>query len=1085
MRAFYPFAAATLVAMDVAAQTPPSPAAPDLATRLAEAFAVGRDSAAALVREERARVPGVVERMLRDRARMILAARVDSAAATLETARSLADLHSNAVGDSFLVGAIAFQESREPRALDAALRAWSSYDDVVALGENWGAIAERLPALRRDIEAAADPYLELRLARIAARCKLVTTTPGESRQEYEHALDLARRLGDRTSARAFAIEIGRTHLAEDHLDEALEIIEPVRAIADSAEDVAAYLGASEALASIHLLQGRVPEARAVLEAALPRARAAGSRAWEGRLSNRLADALGFEGRYAEAMEVGRRARAIQHEAGQRGPELGTIISLVWLASTLERHSEALVLAQEGVRLAEELGQREARSILQVQLGQAYLQLARVDEALAHYERALPLAREFGGLRHEAAVLHGIATCRRSLGDIDGAIDACRRALETIRGAHIPITEGTILVDLGRAYDSKGAYADAEATLRRAMSVGHALGNPVMIGEAERALGHVLASTGRSDEALPLLREAAKRGRAAGAPALLRDALAEEAKLAQDGGDLARADSLLSEAVALAETGRGLQSGEEVRVGYLEDKRRFFVQLAELRHERGDAEGAFEVSERAHARVLLDVLGGDLPDPRQHVDPEVLSREDALRARLASVQSALSMAASAEEWSVSVVDSLRRVLESVMKDYRAVREEIGTRDPAWAALVADRRPIPLVDLRSKALATDQILVEYLVGREATIVFLVAQDRCLAFDIAVSEDSLGTLVDELRDDLASAEGPPPSAGRLHAILVGPLVAEIPPGARLLVVADGPLHRLPFAALHDGSSYLVERHALAFAPSASVLDPALGRRRPRRPGARACLAIGDPSTFRTDALLSPERGGVPWRFGELPYAAEEARRTAARFPRATLLIGETATEERVKAGIGAATHVHFATHGVLVDGEPLQSGLLLAQDDDPAEDGFLQTHEILDLDLDADLVVLSACDTGLGALVRGEGMLGLARSFLHAGVGALVMSLWEVVDRSAMDLMDEMYAGLVERNLPPDVALQRAQVAALSAGRAPRDWASFVAVGRMRSPRADGKFPAWLILAGLAVGAGSLTLAFRSAARRAPAA
>lgn len=1082
-------AAAVLFAAGAAAQspTPPGtpPAAPDLGARLVDALRASRDSALVLVRAERTRVPGAVERMLRDRARLIVAERADSAAARLETARALAQLHREAVGDSFLVGAVAFQESRDVHAQELTLRAWTAYDDIVALGENWAQIAERLPALREAIAAAADPYLELRHARVAARCKFVTATPAAAREEYQRAVDLAARLGDRTSVRALTIEIGRTHLAEDHLDAALEVIEPLLTRADSANDVAAYLGAAEAIASIRLLRGQVGMARAVLETALPRARAAGVGTWEGRLSNRLADALGFEGRYAEAMEVAKKARAIQHEAKQRGPELGTIISLVWLASTLERHSEALALAQEGLRLVDETGMREAKPILHLQIGQAYLQLARTEEALAHYEQALPLARELGGVRHEAAVLHGLATCRRALGDVDGAIDAYHRALTTLRDAHIPMTEGTILVDLASTYEERGALADAESTSRRASSVGHALGNPLMIGRAERVLGRVLAATDRGDEALPLLQRAANRGRAAGATALVRDALADEAELASEAGDLARADSLLSEAVALAEAGRGLQSGEDVRVGYLEDNRRFFVQLAELRQRRGDAEGAFEVSERAHARVLLDVLGTDLPDPRERVDSKAIARQSELRARLASVQSALSRAASAEEWKFSTVDSLRRVLDSVMNDYRAVREEIGARDPAWAALAEGRPSMSLADMRSKALATDQILLEYLVGRDETILFLVGQDRCRAFELAVAEDSLGAVVDEMRAALRENVDHPPSASRLHALLIAPALADVPPGARLLVVADGPLHRLPFAALHDGDSYLVERHALSFAPSAAVLDPAIGRRRLRSKGARTCLAIGDPTTFRTGVLLSALRGSDdPWRFGELPYAAEEARRTAARFGRSTLLVGETATEEKVKASMGGATHIHFATHGLLVDGEPLQSGLLLAQDDDPAEDGFLQTHEILDLDLDADLVVLSACDTGLGALVRGEGMLGLARSFLHAGAGALVMSLWEVVDRSAMELMDTMYQGLVERNLPPDVALQRAQVAALAAGHPPRDWASFVAVGRMRAPRADGKFPAWLILAGVGLGAGGVALALRKAPRKAAA-
>jgi CHAT domain-containing protein len=154
--------------------------------------------------------------------------------------------------------------------------------------------------------------------------------------------------------------------------------------------------------------------------------------------------------------------------------------------------------------------------------------------------------------------------------------------------------------------------------------------------------------------------------------------------------------------------------------------------------------------------------------------------------------------------------------------------------------------------------------------------------------------------------------------------------------------------------------------------------------------------------------------------------------------------ATEEAVKTRASHASYLHFATHGLLDEGEPLLSGLALAQDQDPAEDGLLQAFEILRLPLVADLVVLSGCNTGLGAITDGEGVLGLTRAFMHAGARSMVISLWEVNDRSTAGLMEGFYRARFTDRKPADLALQEAKLAAVRAGLPAREWAPFCFVG-----------------------------------------
>ncbi len=373
-----------------------------------------------------------------------------------------------------------------------------------------------------------------------------------------------------------------------------------------------------------------------------------------------------------------------------------------------------------------------------------------------------------------------------------------------------------------------------------------------------------------------------------------------------------------------------------------------------------------------------------------------------------------------------------------------------------------------------LQPDQVLVEYLVGAAETLVFAIGPHGLRARTIPLGADSLRALVESFRAAII-ADSPllPTLAARLHGLLLAPVRDELAAHSHLLVVTDGPLVTLPFAALRSDDHYLVETHAIATAPSASVLDPAL---RPKRRGrSPVLLAVGNPTTHRARALLDETRAATTFRFGPLPYAEEEVHQVARHFRRARTLVGALATEDAIASALPRATVVHFATHAWFDAREPLSSGLVLAQDEDPDEDGFLQAREILDLELDAELVVLSACDTGLGKQAAGEGLIGLARAFLQTGARQLVVSLWEVADRGAIGLMDRFHAERMGSRVPTDLGLQRAQLDMLRAGAPVRDWAAFVVLG-LPTPPESAAHPLWLIPVLVVVVVGMLLLAER---------
>ncbi|MFQ5600589.1 MAG: CHAT domain-containing protein, partial [Candidatus Krumholzibacteriia bacterium] len=695
-------------------------------------------------------------------------------------------------------------------------------------------------------------------------------------------------------------------------------------------------------------------------------------------------------------------------------------------------------------------------------------------------------------RYEAETLRLIALAHEETGHLDDAARALEKALRVLQGSANRLTIVTVLCDLGRVRTVLGEPERAEPLLARAVSLADSLGNPILLGTAERTLGRACAVRGQDERALALFDRAIQRGRAFRSQSLLEEALVDRARHSRARGRVAEADSFLTDAIEVVESVRGLQRGDEIRVGILAKRKRVYVERVATLYELGVEdpaahEEAFRVAERSRARALLDALSGTRVPPGAGLDPALLKREQRLVSRLSAVQVQISKAVSAETWDASRIDSLEALLQRVGREYGTTLEEIAARSPAYGAHGGGREPLGLAAVRQRVLGRDQVLLEYLTGQDESYLFVVGSGRFRLVRIPVSVAEIAARVGALRQALRAGGGGSAAASDagavvgaakdLHAFLIGPVVGDLDGATRLLIVPDGPLFYLPFGVLHDATSFLIQRHAIAYAPSASVLDPAIPETEPLRP--QRLLAVANPASFRSTELLAAMRDAERWRFAPLPYAEEEVRRIARHFSDVTLLTSAQATEERVKAGIHRATHVHFATHGLLNEEEPILSGLSLAQDEDPREDGVLQVHEILKLHLAADLVVLSACNTGLGRLADGEGVMGLTRSFLYAGARSLLVSLWEVGDRPTVDIMDAFYRGHLEEGLRSDAALREAQLASMAAGHAPREWAAFVIMGRVDEPP-GGLHPAVLAVSILAATTLAVLLAVGVATR-----
>ena len=368
--------------------------------------------------------------------------------------------------------------------------------------------------------------------------------------------------------------------------------------------------------------------------------------------------------------------------------------------------------------------------------------------------------------------------------------------------------------------------------------------------------------------------------------------------------------------------------------------------------------------------------------------------------------------------------------------KAQRGEVSWRSPAEApTLVAD--------------AASAVL-EYVVTEEKTYLFVLTKGSPSpqVYTLEISRKDLGQRVSAFRNLLGrrSLDVRRPAA-QLYELLVGPARNQIADKTKLVIVSDDVLWEVPFQALEGaGGRYLVQDHAVSYAPSLAALRE-MGSRRKELPRRYALLALGNPALDAPaiERLHTVYRGEA---LGPLPDAEREVRSLAQLYgkERSRVYVGAEAREGRLKEEGGSFRVLHLATHGILNDASPMYSQLVLsAEGGSGEEDGLLEAREVVDLDLEADLAVLSACETGRGRVGAGEGMIGLSWAFFVAGCPTTVVSQWKVESASTTELMLAFHRNLMKGKSKAQ-ALRSAALKLLGDRRYrhPFYWAGFVVIG-----------------------------------------
>jgi CHAT domain-containing protein len=770
------------------------------------------------------------------------------------------------------------------------------------------------------------------------------------------------------------------------------------------------------------------------------------------------------GRTEEAIEPFKQSAALAAEAGDKALQTRALNAAGVLLEEAGRLEEALYFFTQSLVLAQELKDRPNEATALRNIGRIHTTNRNYSQANEALQRSLEISRQLQDQPLEHGALNMLARLENERKNFELALNYETRTHQ-LEGPKISpsakyqtLTEEAItLYRLGNLEKCNEvllqalAFARSQKILAAEASI---LGNLAELQIKQDKHGDALISASQS---LAILQ------RIGGDPVHEAAVLYTTAQAQRRLGKSDDALASLGQAITLLEKARVLAVPTEAARAQLSARNnQIFADAISLLLERGKVDEALAVSESYHGRAFLDSLVESRADLQRVLPKEMVERENALLNQISKIQRDLWQEGISPEREQNLKNDLAAAEDALEQFQLQVRHS----NPQYANL-KHLAPLTVARIQGELLDTKTALIEYVVGDEKSFAWLVTKDKVF-FAALPPANELNRLVTDYRKSIAEkSDGGKPAAlhfnaqsRELYRALVQPFEANLSSQQRLIIVPDGALTYLPFETLMDRKGYLVERFAIGYEPSASAL--AAIRAAGSQPGSRGIVAFGDPAYHDSDvererSARANSRAATVKYYAErgldlrrLPYTRAEVNTISALFPIADrkVFLGLDANEMRVKSeSLERYRYVHFATHGIVDEETPARSGVILSLENNDKEDGILQTTEIMRLKLNADLVTLSACRTGLGKVVAGEGVLGLTRAFMYAGSRSVVASLWNVNDTATAELMKSFYTNL-KKGEPKDEALRQAKLTLLkgkqTTWRHPYYWAPFVLVG-----------------------------------------
>ena len=734
------------------------------------------------------------------------------------------------------------------------------------------------------------------------------------------------------------------------------------------------------------------------------------------------------GRGNEALEAHEAAARVFTEAGFTVPYAKTLCNIGEANCYLANYPASLDAFEKARRLYESLDELADESLLVLETANAYLDLNLHPEALATYRRAIPLLRNAEMAHERARALRGMGVALAATSNLEEAEQALAEASELFAAAGNSSLLCGVMLDQSLVQEKRGEPDAALGHARRALErvqekdwslqrvYAHLRLVDLLLPDVDRAEPHLIVARQLSERlALPQLRYR------------LNERLGRLKRLQ---GNEEEALVALEEAIHEIERLRDTVTHESMRASFLLDKIGAYEELLKVHLSRwaeSDPRGVFDVAERAKSRGLVDLLTGIAKRPTQTADEPLQERIRNLQADLnATYNQLLGVGGAAPGTPLPNLHGRAVELEREISELR-LRSVPTTSDPFTTATRSDVW---------ENLPSDVTLLAYHIVGDEIIAFVGERDRVqlirdcgtveavkrLLRQLDVQWDRMGAgqnFVEQHAEYLTRLTQR--VLASLHDELVAPLEQLLglsstrEDARRITIIPHGLLHRVPFHALFDGESYLIDRFEISYAPSATVFS-LCQRQVPRGLGRAVVVSVADPL---------------------IPNVAEEARAVASHLPGAEVLADGRATTGAVRERAPGCGVLHLACHGMFRADNPMFSSLGL-------HDGWFTATDVLQLDLEGAIVALSACESARNQVLAGDELLGLARGFLGAGASSLVASLWLVQDETTSWMMENWYARLQD-GANRAAALRGAQLALKEKCPHPYYWAPFVLIGQ----------------------------------------
>jgi CHAT domain-containing protein/Tfp pilus assembly protein PilF len=801
------------------------------------------------------------------------------------------------------------------------------------------------------------------------------------------------------------------------------------------------------------------------------------------------------GEYKEAIELCSKALEMKRDIKDIGGQATTLSNTGNIYGNLGDYQKALDLYRQALAIHNSMKEEPGAAIVINNIGWAYGQLGEYEKAIDYYTQVIESFRKRGNNGGLAKTYSNIGVNYARLNDFSKALEFHLQALELRPEKNDRDGRATSLNNIANCYVHLGDKQKALEYYTRAVALHRSVQNDRDLATTLKNVGVFHRDEGQIVKALEYLNEAHTLSAKVGDRDAEASVLSEIAKTELARGDLLSARKLIEQAIAQSESVRINLKSQSFRVSYLASVRKYYefeievlMRLHQQRPNEGFDAAAIEVSEKSRARSLLELLHEARAQIQQGVDPSLIEREGHLRrliAEAAERQTRLLSGKYTEEQALAA----SKEIDAITTEYDQVQARIRQSSPRYASLV-EPAPLSVAEIQKRVLDQNTLLLEYALGEQKSFAWVVARDSVKSFELPgraaieqgakrfyqlLTERGVATPNETLaqrkqRLDHVDTDYPQ-AAASLSRMLLAPVAAELGQ-KRLLIVAEGVLQYVPFAALPlNGDAPLIVDHEIVSLPSASVLAMLREEFGNRKPATKSVAVIADPVFTANDPRLAT---AVKTAANESPFV--DAQRSAAesgvndlarlRFSRQEAdeiarLAGETRNLKAVDfaanrstatdARLGDYQIVHFATHGLINNQHPDLSGVVLSLVDEQGrpQNGFLRLYDIYNLKLNADLVVLSACQTALGKEIKGEGLVGLTRGFMYAGAPRVVATLWRIDDRATADMMRRFYESMLKDGLRPSAALRAAQLSMLRDRHwhSAHFWAPFTIQGEWR--------------------------------------